>query len=291
MQTWQCVAWCFSFQVLDGCGGRASIVVVAAVSPASAALVLGHGKTHVQGQPLARIVRQAGAVFAAIEAVAHVVAADDLAEVVMGLAALDLLGNRFITGTALLHAVPHYGAGGSADRGCGDPAVSLADGGADETACDGAEDCAPCAAFAMAAGLVADGFGPAFAAWLVDRLVGRRARQYPGAGSEAVAMAGAGLDCAADCEQCGDQGGVKGACCHGLISSLFQLVGISDGRVGDRSLLRRVAVGDARSRSRSLVAPRIGCRARLLAGRRGGCLGDRRAGPGEPRRCGRSWRR
>src|SRR5574340_1733987 len=265
MQTWQCVAWCFSFPVPDDCGGRASIVpVVAAVSPASAALVLGHGKTHVQGEPLALIVRQAAAVFAAVEAVAHVVAADDLAEVVMGLAALDLLGNRFIPGTALLHAVPHDGAGGSADRGCGDPAVSLADGGADETACDGPEDCAPRAAFAVAAGLVADGFGPAFAAWLVDRLVGRRAGQHPGAGSEAVAMALAGLGCVAGGEQCGDQGGVKGTCCHGLISSLFQLAGISDGRVGDRSLLRRVAVGDARSRSRSLVAQigRASCRER-----------------------------
>src|SRR5574340_52351 len=118
-------------------------------------------KIPVEGQPLTRVIRQLGRVHAPLEAVAHVVAADDLAVVVLDPATLDLARARFfVARAAAIPAVTHHRAGSRAYRGCGYPAVALADGGTEQAAGDGAENRTTAAvAFPIAAGLVADGFG------------------------------------------------------------------------------------------------------------------------------------
>src|SRR3569623_52508 len=199
--------------------GCASIVPVAAiVVPARIARIIGHRKISVQRQPLTGVVRQTGAVFASLEAVAHVVAADTLAIVILDPATLDLTRARFfVARAATIPAVAYHGARGCAHGSGGHPAVALADGGAEQATGDGAENrTAAAIPFPVAAGFVANGFSPAFAARLVDRVVDRRARNHAGAGDEAIRVitARAGVRAAAGDKQGGDQGRVQKACFH-----------------------------------------------------------------------------
>src|SRR3569623_369013 len=102
--------------------GCASIVPVAAiVVPARIARIIGHRKISVQRQPLTGVVRQTGAVFASLEAVAHVVAADNLAIVILDPATLDLTRARFfVARAATIPAVAYHGARGCAHGSGGD---------------------------------------------------------------------------------------------------------------------------------------------------------------------------
>src|SRR3569623_341726 len=199
--------------------GCASIVPVAAiVVPARIARIIGHRKISVQRQPLTGVVRQTGAVFASLEAVAHVVAADNLAIVILDPAALDLTRARFfVARAATFPAVAYHGARGCAHGSGGHPAGALADGGAEQATGDGAENrTAAAIPFPVAAGFVANGFSPAFAARLVDRVVDRRARKHAGTGDETIRVitAGAGVRAAAGDKQGGDQSRVQKACFH-----------------------------------------------------------------------------
>src|SRR3569833_2088591 len=186
--------------------GCASIVPVAAiVVPARIARIIGHRKVPVQRQPLAGVVRQAGAVFASLEAVAHVVAADDLAIVILDPTTLDLTRARFLVASATaIPAVTYNGARGCAHGSGGHPTVALADGGTEQATGDGAEN------------RTAAAISFPVAARFVDLCVDRRPRKHAGTGDETIRVitAGAGVRAAAGDKQGGYQCRVQKACFH-----------------------------------------------------------------------------